>query len=61
MNAMPSPAALREFAACQRSLGERAKAIADATGATAAMHAAESMRRAAEQLDALAAELEPAK
>ena len=54
----PTPAAIREFAACQRALHERAAWLAGATGSLAAMHAAERMREAADNLEALADEME---
>ena len=54
-----TPAAIRDFAACQRLLFERATWLAENTGSVAAQHAAQRMREAAEHLDELADELEP--
>lgn len=54
-----TPAAIREYAACQRLLLELATWLAENTGSVAAQHSAQRMREAAEHLDELAAELEP--
>lgn len=54
----PTPAAIREFAACQRALHERAAWLAGATGSPTAMRAAQLMAEAADALEALADEIE---
>lgn len=53
-----TPASVREFAACQNLLYERAAWLAGATGSLTAMRAAQLMSEAADALEALADEIE---
>ena len=51
---LPTPKAVREFSDCVRLLQERAKSLADRLGHIAAIHAAQRLADAADDLDLLA-------